>query len=326
MTRRQLLSAFAAVAQPRQNVIMTVRGPVSPGELGLMLPHEHVMSNFGGDAAEPATYDERKLLATVVPYLKSLRAKGCRSLADCTTAYFGRRVDLLARISKESGVAILTNTGYYGTANDRYVPAHARTETADQIARRWVSEWKDGIGGTGIRPGFIKLGVDPGPLSGIDRKLIQAGARTHLETGLVMAVHTGDNAGAAREQLALLRSEGVSPSAWIWVHAHACKDEAALAEAATAGGWTSFDGLGSATVDRHLALVNGMKRRKLLGRVLLSHDGNSFRYGGSEPRPYEALFTEFLPGLRQAGYLPSEITALTVRNPANAFTTGVRKG
>lgn len=52
-------------------------------------------------------------------------------------------------------------------------------------------EWEHGIGKTDIRPRFIKIGVDPGSLSPIDRKLVQAACRAHLETGLTIAVHTG---------------------------------------------------------------------------------------------------------------------------------------
>ena len=67
-----------------------------------------------------------------------------------------------------TGVHVLTNTGYYGSANDRYAPKHAYDESARQIAARWVKEALEGIDGTDIRPGFMKLGVDTGPLSEID--------------------------------------------------------------------------------------------------------------------------------------------------------------
>jgi predicted metal-dependent phosphotriesterase family hydrolase len=52
---------------------------------------------------------------------------------------------------------------------------------------------------TGIRPGFIKVGVDSGPLSGIDLKLVQAAARAHLASALTIAVQTGNNPASARE-------------------------------------------------------------------------------------------------------------------------------
>ena len=47
-----------------------------------------------------------------------------------------------------------------------------------------------------MRPGFIKTGVDPGPLSPIDRKLIEAAVICHGQTGLRIHCHTGDGRAA----------------------------------------------------------------------------------------------------------------------------------
>jgi hypothetical protein len=43
---------------------------------------------------------------------------------------------VLKRLAQETGLHIVTNTGYYGGANDRFVPKHAYNETADQVAAR----------------------------------------------------------------------------------------------------------------------------------------------------------------------------------------------
>jgi phosphotriesterase-related protein len=289
-----------------------------------MLPHEHIMSTFGAEPTDRPDYNTADLLRTVVPYLNSLKKQGCTAIADCTAAQFGRAPDLLRSISRKTGMHILTNTGYYGAAKDRYVPPHAVQETAGQLAARWLREWRDGIDGTGIRPGFLKIGVDAGPLSPVDKKLVQAAARTHLGSGLAIAVHTGDNFEAAQEQLALLRAEGVSPEAWIWVHAHAATDEAILS-CAERGAWISFDGLGLSSLDRHLELVRMMKRAGRLAQVLLSHDGDLFPVPGGKPRPFEALFTSFIPKLRQEGFTQKEIQALVAGNPQRAFTVRVRR-
>jgi phosphotriesterase-related protein len=279
---------------------------------------------FGGESAARPGYDVARLLATVLPYLESIKNLGCKTIVDCTAAYFGRAPELLKTISEKSRLKLVTNTGYYGAVHHRYVPAHAYSETADKLAERWVHEWREGIEGTGIRPGFMKIGMDAGPLSEIDRKLVQAAARAHLPTGLTIASHTGDSPVGAEQQLSILRQEGVSPTAWIWVHAHAVKDERALLRVAEEGAWLEFDGLASATVERHLALVKMMKTRGLLGQVLLSHDGNSFRHGGRPLRPYDALFKIFLPALESAGFSQAEIRQLTVENPRRAFTVRVR--
>ncbi len=324
ITRRAWLAApLVTVAQSEEGRVMTVRGPVVPEALGLMLPHEHLFSNFGEDPAEPPHYDEPALLGAVEPYARRLRELGCGAVADATAAWFGRSPALLRTISEKSGLHILTNTGYYGAASDRYVPKHAFEEDAARLAARWVREWREGIGRTGIRPGFIKTGVDAGPLSEIDARLVRAAALTHRDTGLTIAVHTGGNPESAMRQMAILREEGVSPEAWIWVHANQVKrgEEEALGRAAAAGAWISLDGLDETTMERHLELVMQMRASGHLARLLLSHDGNSFRAGGKRPmRPYTLLFEQFLPQLRKAGLEENEIRRLTRDNPARAFT------
>ena len=86
---------------------------------------------------------------------------------------------LLRRLSRASKLHILTNTGYYGAANDKFLPPHAFTESADQLAARWIREAREGIDGTGIKPAFMKIGVDAGPLSDVDA---QAGAGGGADT------------------------------------------------------------------------------------------------------------------------------------------------
>ena len=306
--------------------VITVNGPISPNAMGVTLPHEHTMSTFGGPPARIATYDEAKLLETVLPFLKRVEELGCRTLVECTAAYFGRAPALLKSLSDASGLHILTNTGYYGAANDRYIPDHARKETADQLAQRWLKEWREGIDNTSIRPGFIKIGVDGGNLSDIDRKLVRAAARTHLASGLTIAVHTGGSTGAVRGQLAVLREEGVHPTAWIWVHAQKVEDTGLLVRAAESGAWIEFDAIRPNSIQKHLELVRFMKKRGFLKQVLLSHDGNSFRFGGKPPRPHDTIFTSFIPALESAGFTPEEIDQLTVENPREAFTIRVRPG
>lgn len=304
--------------------IMTVTGAIDPQTMGVTLPHEHVMSTFGADSARYPGYDRDKLFNQVLPYLKKIRDYGCQTLVDCTATHFGRHPEFLREISHRSSLTILTNTGYYGAADDRYVPPHAFDETADKIAARWVREWVFSIDDTGVRPGFIKTAVDQGPLSEIDRKLITAAARTHLQTGLVIQTHTGDNWGAAREIFQILRAEGVMPGAWIWVHAHQHPDSAHIVEAARKGAWISLDGVNPESSPHILKIIHELKEHGHLQKVLLSHDGDSY-FGDGEFRPYHYIFTDFIAQLEQAGFSQDEIQQLTVGNPRRAFTLGVRR-
>lgn len=246
---------------------------------------------------------------------------------ECTPAYLGRDVRLLERLSAATNLNLLTNTGYYGAANDKFVPAHAYSESADTLADRWIGEWEVGIEGMGIRPGFIKIGVDKTSLSEIDSKLVRAAARTQLRTGLTIYSHTG-YATPAREEIAILQEEGVLPSAWVWVHAQNETDRDAHEEIAQVGGWVAFDGCREKSWTRHLDHLRAMKERGLLGRVHLSHDAGWYRPGepgGGRFRPYSFIFEVFLDRLKASGFSDEEIDRVMVKNPAKALTVGVKR-
>jgi phosphotriesterase-related protein len=301
---------------------MTVLGPVPARRLGRVLMHEHVMVDFvGANEVTPERYNPDEVFATALPFLERAKALGCDTLVECTPAYIGRDAALLRRLAKASGLNIITNTGFYGAANDKYVPRFAYVESADELALRWVRESEDGISPHDIRPGFMKIGVDSGPLSEIDAKLVRAAARCHKRTGLVIAAHTGDGV-AAMAELEILKEEGVDPSAFIWVHAQSEKDRSLHERAARLGAWVEFDGISTKTRDEHVDLVLHMKRAGLLHRVLISQDAGWYHVGepgGGEFRGFDGLFTEFLPALRKAGAREKDIRTLLIENPRGAL-------
>ncbi len=303
----------------------TVTGPVSPDQLGITLMHEHVLVDFiGAVGVTPSRYDARVVFDVVLPHLQQVRRLGCETLVECTPAYLGRDPRLLRRLSDAAEIRILTNTGYYGAAGDKHLPAHAFTETAGRLAARWIREYERGIDGTGIKPALMKIGVDGSPLSAVDAKLVSAAAFTHRETGLAIASHTGTGL-AAVEQLDCLERAGVPLSAFIWVHAHSERDPEFHERVARRGAWVEFDGIAEASVARHVELVRHMKAQGLLGRVLVSHDAGWYRVGepgGGQFRPYDTLFSAFLPALRAAGFTDAEVRQLLVTNPRTALTAG----
>ncbi len=331
MRRRIALAVFlVTLANPgaasTESILMTVTGPVPAAEAGVALSHEHVLVDFVG-AAEvgPHRYDADVVFAAVLPHLVQARELGARLLVECTPDFLGRDLRLLRRLGEAAGLRILTNTGLYGAREGLFLPAHVATETAAQLADRWIAEFRDGIGDTGIRPGFLKSGVNAAAeLSAIDAKLVEAAALTHRATGLTIAVHTGAGPGLA--QLGILGRHGVAPEAWIWVHAQSARDDALLAAAAQ-GAWLSLDGLRPETVKRHLELVRLLRGHGLLGRVLLSHDAGWYdpaKPDGGRFRDYALLFTRFLPLLREEGLGEAEIDTLVRGNPARAFAIGKR--
>lgn len=340
MERRTFLTSIsmslagAALTPPATSTalparIQTVMGSIEPQQLGLTLMHEHVMVDFiGAEKVSRSRYDAAEVYQKALPHLQKIRSLGCRSFVDCTPNWLGRDVTILQRLSKASGVRIITNTGYYGARNHLFLPALVAKETPEQLSARWVREFEEGIDGTGIKPGFIKIGVDAGPLSELNQKIVAAAALTHLQTGLTIGAHTGDGR-AAIEELDLIRKHGVSPEAFIWIHAHSEKDPAIHLEAARRGCWIEFDGVHPKSVDRHIELVKSLRDAGKFDRALISQDAGWYHIGepgGGDYRGYDAIFTQFLPALRKNGFSEAQIGQLFSLNPQRALSIQVRRG
>jgi predicted metal-dependent phosphotriesterase family hydrolase len=316
--------SIAQTGNDKKLFINTVKGKIEIEKLGFTLTHEHIMSNFGGELSARANYTKDSLYRQVIPYLRLIKSQGVRSIVDCTTAYFGRDVNILKELADSTGLQIITNTGFYGAAKDRYVPQIAYSLSEEQIAALWIAEFRNGIDGTKIKPGFVKLAFDEGEPSAIDIKLFEAGVRTHLKTGLTLAVHTGGNTKAAETQMRLLQRFGVNFTAWIWTHAHHVTNVDVLMDAARKGAWISLDGVNDQNYASYVSKLKQFQSHKLLNKVLLSHDGNSFPRGKAI-RPYDAIQRLLLPELKKQGFSDSDIVQLTQENPQEAFAIRVRK-
>jgi phosphotriesterase-related protein len=272
-----------------------------------------VLVDFAG-ADQPGRYDPEEVFRIAKPKLEEVKKLGCRRFLECTPNFLGRDVKLLVRLSDAVGLEIWTNTGIYGAAARKGIPAFARQETPEQLARRWIAEARKGV--DGVKPRFIKTGVNRTPLEEIDRKLVRACAITSRETGLTIASHTPSGA-AALEQLEILASEKVQPAKFVWVHAQNEKDHAIHEQVARAGAWVEFDGIAPRSADWHLECIRFMAGQKLLGKALISQDAGWYHVGepgGGQYRGYTYIYTGFLPKLEAAWR-----RQLMVENPARAF-------
>ena len=323
------LLLFISCSTPKKSgQIMTVNGLISSNSGGVFLTHEHMLVDFiGADSIHNGRWNRSEVIQKMLPYLIEAMESGCRTFVDCTPAYLGRDVVLLEELSKLSGMNILTNTGFYGAGDNKYIPAFAFHETAEQLAERWIAEWESGIDGTDCKPGFIKIGVNGENLSEMHRKLISAAAKAHRKTGLTIASHTGP-AVPAFQQLEVLKKEGVSPEAFIWVHAQAENDSEKRIEAARQGAWISLDGLNDENTASYVRMIKELKNADLLPQVLLSHDAGWFdpaKPDGGEVRGFTALSQQLVPALLDDGFTQEDIRLLLEKNPAKAFEIKINK-
>ena len=326
--RITLLSIFASCSPDNKpTLINSVTGPVtvSPGEI--WLSHEHLLVDFtGADSIDPKRWNHDTVINSTINYFEELRSHNVKYFVDATPAYLGRDALLLEKIAKKTGLTIITNTGFYGAVNNKYIPAFAFDKTPEQLAEIWINEFKNGIEGTPVKPGFIKISVDAADtLEIMDQKLVEAAAITHLQTGLSIASHTGEAKGLW-PQLQLLKQMGVSPGAFIWVHAQNEKDNNNYLRAAKEGCWISLDGLGW-DVGKHVEKILFAKENKILNRILISHDA-----GWYDPKkqiqaikPYTNIFKQLYPALMSKGFSKEEFELLISENPSKAFSIDIKK-
>jgi phosphotriesterase-related protein len=246
---------------------------------------------------------------------------------ECTPEYIGRDPELLKKLSDITGMLFLTNTGFYGAADNKYMPDNAYNLDSRSLAEIWIKESDSGINGTGIKPGFMKIGVASEPLSELHQKIVTAAGLTHLETGLTIASHTGP-ALPAFEEISLLQSLGIAPEAFIWVHAQNEKDGSQHLKAAKMGAWVSIDGLNPENADQYVNWLKDFRKSNLLNKVLVSHDAGWYspgEEGGGSFTPYTSVFKELIPKLKAVGFTSADIQQVFVKNPGKAFTKKVRK-
>ncbi len=213
--------------------VQTVLGLIDGDELGITLPHEHLVVDLSSTFAEPSGADERELAREKVGMrtLSWLRyhpfqnldnvqlldveeaideatlfkqAGGC-SIVDCTIVGIGRDPESLARISQSTGLNVVMGSGYY-TASSH--PPEISTKTEDEIAAEIVQDLSIGVDGSGIKSGFIgEIGCS-WPLEVNERKVLRAAAIAQRDTGACLSIHPGRNREAPFEIVEILRESG----------------------------------------------------------------------------------------------------------------------
>ncbi|MCB0856148.1 MAG: phosphotriesterase, partial [Bacteroidetes bacterium] len=303
------------------------------------LIHEHVFLDWSGaDSIQSEEWDNDAAFQTIIPFLEEVKTKGVTTILECTPNYLGRNPNLLQRLSEVTGIQFLTNTGYYGAVDNKYLPQKAFDLSAEEISAIWTKEYQEGLDGTGIKPGFIKISVNSDSiLSNVHKKLVKAAALTRLRTGLTIVGHTGPEK-PAMAQVKVLAENGVSPEAFVWTHAQGGTMKSHI-ELAKMGVWVSLDGMGwmapdstqdpnANTLEKYLDMIENFKENKLLHKLLISHDAGWYTHdpedGQQRFKPYTSIFDRVIPGLKERGFTEMDIEQLLVKNPQRAYGLVVR--
>jgi phosphotriesterase-related protein len=305
--------------------VQTVKGAVAIENLGLILPHEHLFTDLRGPLVPDYACAEPQAVARVMePYLAAAHAVGVTALVECSTVGVGRNIAVLQYLAEVTPIHIVAPTGVYREA---FTPPPLRELSVEALAEEWIRDLTEGIEGTGVRVGFIKISVsDDGPTP-LEVRNLRAAALASQQTGAAVASHTASGA-VARREMEILELAGLDLGRFIWAHANLEPDPTVHLEAARRGAYVEFDAVGaewqsqSALVDYTLALIEA----GYAGNILLSHDAGWYDPSQPDGRPeeggirgYTALVEEFIPTLRARGATDDLVHLITVTNPARAF-------
>lgn len=317
-------------------VIQTVRGPISPEQFGVCLPHEHVWCDQNlaprpelfGLTRSTASYMKLSHVDHMVDELSAYRTAGGSSIVEVTCDGWGRDLEMLARLSEASGVHIVATAGFY---IEPCMPSFVADWTVERLADHLVREIDEGVGDTGRRCGVLKSAVHRARVEGLELKGLLAVASAQRRTGVAITSHTtggrrgevpGGTVGV--HQLEILKAEGVDPSRFIVGHVDERPDIDVLSALAEEGCYIQFDVIGKEhwLLDQTRAeLIRALIERGYLSSLLMSHDRNrdhEMRYGGGTG--YVHLFDDFLPRLSALGVPPAAVRQMMIANPARAFT------
>jgi phosphotriesterase-related protein len=316
--------------------VQTVTGRVRPEALGRTLVHEHVLIGFPGWNLDPFAprFVRAEAMARAVDQLQELRDLGVGTFVDPCPMDLGRDVEFLAELSQKSGLQIVCTTGAYFEAEG--ITHTFRHLPVEEITAIYIKEIVDGVGDTGIRAGAVKIATGAHHVSDYERKLVTAGARAALETGVPLISHTQE-ATCGHDQIDLVTGEGVPAGRLLVGHSDGIDDHAYHRSLAERGAFVGFDRFGITLILPDEVRIKNVLKLAEAGftkNILLSHDSIVCWQGRPVPfaSRYEdvlgmlpewrptSILTKIVPQLRAGGLSETDVATILVDNPRRFFT------
>ena len=341
----------------RSGKAMTVTGAIAVSDMGITLPHEHILNDCRCWWHKP-TEPERQHLATdrlhmgiigelrMDPFvnldncalddealagaeLMHFKNAGGRTVVDPTCRGIGRNPVALVRISKATGLNIVMGSGYYLQTSH---PPELKHLSIDDVADEIVSEAHNGVGDTGIKIGLIgEIGVSS-DFTADEEKSLRGAARAQRRTQLPLMVHLPAWYRHAHRVLDCVGEECGVLNHTILCHMNPSGNDVdyqtSLAER---GAFIEYDMLGMdywyadqnvqcPSDEDNARAIAGIVNHGFGHRLLLSQDvfiKMMLSHYGGFGYAY--VLKHFVPRLRRHGVSEKAITAMLISNPASVF-------
>lgn len=320
--------------------VETVTRPIAPEAMGKTLIHEHFIFGYPGFHGDVTLgpFNREAAVEAGVQAAKKMMAHGVQTVVDPTPNECGRDPEVLKEISEESGLQIICATGYYyeGEGATPYFKFRASLGTAEQeIGEMFSAEIKEGIGGTNIKPGIIKLASSKDIITDYEKMFFRAAAQAQRETGITLLTHTQEGT-MGPEQAQLLLELGANPAGIVIGHMCGNTDPAYHKRTLETGVNIAFDrfglqGMVGAPFDhQRITTLLELLASGYEDQIMLSHDSISMWLGRPPVIPDAALgaianwhpthlFETVIPELQKAGVTDKQLDKMFMENPKKLF-------
>ena len=323
--------------------IRTLMEDIPKEEMGFTYSHEHIVCvpEYWRQRNEDDLLldDPEKSKRDVIDFF----SLGGKCIVDATAIDYGRRVDEVANISKETGVRIIGTAGFnksmlwnakirdglkeligpYETYWD-WIRKESELKLTDFVIR----EIEEGLEGTTYRAGQVKFGMSYNQIFPEECKTLRVAANAHFATKAPIHVHT--EAGTmALEIIELLKAENVKLEHVCFGHMDRNLDSYYHSKIADTGAYLSFDGVGKikyAPESARIASILELVKRGYEDQILISGDTarKSYYKHYSYGLGLEFIIKKWIPRFEEEanalGYDGAKlIKKFFIENPRNCF-------
>jgi phosphotriesterase-related protein len=305
--------------------IPTVTGEILPEQLGITSAHEHIQLQ-----SDPV--QREKSMAFAIADLKRAKELGLKTIIDVTPT---RDVKGLKEVSLATGVNVVCCTGFYLLKDDQ------QGFQVSDFENHMIREIEDGIQGTQIRPGVIKVAVRGLPITEGEKNLLIAAA--NVQKRFILPICTHAVRGCA-EQQEILEQAGANLDHCYFSHVEATfgwegrtveQEIEYLAKVVGKGSTLSYNNFGNwnHTKPEDLALIiNELVKRGFDDRMVATMDLTwSFENDnlkilwsdtneGGEDRTYSYLLRKAVPWMKENGVPEKSVNKFILDNPRKLFT------
>lgn len=287
--------------------VTTVLGEVDSSELGMVLPHEHLVCDISASYTPTGipSYDELLRgrvspgmmwllrdfptgsadncrmddFESVLGELQSLREIGPATVIELTTPSEGRSIPRLQELSRSSGVNIIAGAGWYIEAAESI---DTRAASIDDLVAELVGDFDDATNSPGV---IGEIGISPS-FSSFEERSLRAASIAQRVVGKPLFIHLpGWQRYGHRVLDIVLRDHNVDPRAVVLCHMDPSGlDFAYQKSLADRGVSLEFDMIGmpyfyrgsgegqSPSVEDTCVAITGLVRNGYASQILVSHD------------------------------------------------------